>query len=66
MPTGSRSQPHAATYPRQTWPTPPLPEWGIPPTREGPLSNARCELLLEAGARYERTLEAVSSTPFRG
>ena len=44
-----------------TWPRPPIPQWGIPPTREGPLSNARPELLLKAGARHERTLEAVSS-----
>jgi hypothetical protein len=28
--------------------------------------NARPELLLEAGARHERTLEAVSSTPLFG
>jgi hypothetical protein len=28
--------------------------------------NARRELLLEAGARHERTLEAVSSTPLFG
>jgi hypothetical protein len=28
--------------------------------------NARRELRLEAEARYERTLEAVSSTPFIG
>jgi hypothetical protein len=25
---------------RQTWPRRPLRWWGIPPTREGPLSNA--------------------------
>ena len=29
-------------------------------------ANARRELLLEAGARHERTLEAVSSTPWFG
>jgi hypothetical protein len=30
------------------------------------MPNARRELLLEAGVRYERTLEAVSSTPLFG
>jgi hypothetical protein len=30
------------------------------------LPNARPELLLEAGARHERTLEAVSSRPLLG
>jgi hypothetical protein len=31
-----------------------------------PMPNARHELRLEAGARYERTLEAVSSMPLLG
>jgi hypothetical protein len=30
------------------------------------MSNAGCELLLEAGAMQERTLEAVSSRPLLG
>jgi hypothetical protein len=34
--------------------------------RLGREPNARRELRLEAGARYERTLEAVSSTPLFG
>ena len=37
-----------------------------PPTPAAPAPNARPELRLEAGARYERTLEAVSSRPLFG
>jgi hypothetical protein len=32
----------------------------------GSHSNARCQLLPEAGARHERTLEAVGSRPLFG
>jgi hypothetical protein len=50
----------------QTWPRLPLHWWGIPPTRESPLSNAGAHLVPEADATQERTLEAVSSSGVLG
>jgi hypothetical protein len=42
---------HHLVFTKTTKSRPPLPQWGIPPTREGPLSNAQTHLPPEAGAK---------------